>query len=259
MPRSSIVLALASLAVVAGPLAAQTDAPSRFELEARLWATAPSGQVQAIEGEFGTIVDLESDLGLDDDEAIEGRLTLRPSRRTKVYFAWTQMEFPGDEVLTRTIEFAGETFTLSTRILSLVDLEYGRAGFAWQFLGSRDGRFRLGPLVEVKGFRGEASVEAPDIPLVPAAAEEFEAAVGAAGAALDLEPSPRLQVFAEATVVVGADEGDATDLEVGVRFLLADKLALLGGYRSFSVDAEEGDDTLDLDLDGAFAGLQLRF
>lgn len=259
MSPRSIVAALVSLALAPALSAAQAESRPRFELEARAWAAAPSGDLQVIEGDFGTIIDLEADLGIEDDEAIEGRLTLRPSSRTKVYFVWTPLEFTGDTVLTRTIEFAGQTYTVSTRVLSLVDLEYGRAGFAWQFLGSDDGRWRLGPLVEIKGFRGEASLAAPDVPLSFDATEEFEAAVGAVGAVLDLEPAPRFHVFAEATVVVGADEGDATDVEAGLRFLLTDTFALVGGYRRFSVDAEEDDDTFQFDIDGAFAGLQLRF
>ncbi len=259
MIRAALALVLVAVVLSAAPALAQDDGGSRFELEARLWAAAPGGEVLVIADELGTTIDLESDLGLGDDEAFEGRLTLRPSRRTKVYFAWTQLEFAGDEVLTRTIEFGGETFTLSTRIASLVDFDYGRAGFAWQFLASDDGRLRFGPLVEVKGFRGEASLAAPDVPLLPAVTEEFEAAVGAAGAALDFEPSERFQVFAEGSVVVGQDEGDATDLEAGLRFLATSRLAVLGGYRTFSVDAQEDDDVLDIDFDGAFAGVQLRF
>lgn len=261
MSPRSVVVALVALTLAPALASAQAESGPRFELEARAWAAAPSGEVQAISQSVGTIIDLDADLGLEDDEAIEGRLTLRPSARTKVYFAWQRLEFAGDEVLTRTIEFAGQEFTLSTRIVSLLDLDYGRAGFAWQFLGSGDGRLRFGPLVEVKAFRGEASLAAPDVLqlLLLEATEEFEAAVGAAGAALDLEPSERLHLFAEATVVVAADEGDATDVEAGLRFLFADSLALVGGYRRFSVDAEEDDDTFDLDIDGAFAGVQLRF
>jgi hypothetical protein len=259
MSPRSIVAALVSLALVPALAGAQVESRPRLEIEARAWAAAPSGEIQAIEQSLGTIVDLESDLGLGEDETIEGRLILRPSGRTKVYFAWTRLEFSGDQVLTRTIEFSGQTFTPSTRVLSLVDLEYGRAGFAWQLFSSDDGRWRLGPLVEVKAFRGEASLAAPDVPLSFDATEEFEAAVGAAGAVLDLEPSPRFHVFAEATVVVGADEGDATDIEAGVRFLLTDTLALVGGYRRFSVDAKEDDDTFQFDIAGAFAGLQFRF
>ncbi|MGH9464642.1 MAG: hypothetical protein ACRD0X_03280 [Thermoanaerobaculia bacterium] len=257
--RRAPLAALVPLALAATPLVAQDADATRLELEARLWAAALSGEVQAVESDLGTIVDLESDLGLEDDEAIEGRLILRPSGRTRVHFAWARFDIAGDELLSRTIEFGGQTFTLTTRIVSAVDLDYGRAGFAWQFLGDDAGRWRLGPLVEVKGIRGEATLEAPDIPLLGPVTEEFEAAVGAAGAALDVEPSERLRVFAEATVVVGSDEGDATDFEAGLRFSLTDAFALVGGYRSFSVEAREEDDTLDVDFDGAFAGLQLRF
>ncbi len=262
-PRILVPLFLAIAGSLAAPAAfAQASEPPRIELEARLWSAEPSGDVRVVEGDLGTTIDLESDLGLEDDEALEGRLTFHPSRRTSVRLAWTNLTFSGDNVLSRTIEFNGETFTVATRVVSELDFDYGRVGFVWQFLGDEAGRFRFGPVVEAKGFRGEASIEAPDLldlGIEARESEEFEAAFGAAGLALDVEPTSRVHLFAEGTVVVAADEGDATDLEAGVRVLLVDQLAVTAGYRRFAIDAEEDDDDLDFDITGAFLGLNVRF
>lgn len=245
--------------LLGGAVAGSAQQGSNVELEARLWSAELSGTVEVREGGLGTTIDLESDLGIEEDEPLELRLTLRPSRRTQVRLAWTNLSFDGDEVLSRTVEFGGQTFTFSTRVVSQLDVDYARAGFAWQFLSSSDGTFRLGPLVEVKGFRGEASIEAPDLPFPAAASEELEGAFGAVGAVLDIEAGSRVQIFAEGTYVVEADDAEGTDFEAGLRVLLGRRLAAVVGYRSFSVEATEDDDAFDLDIEGPYAGLTLRF
>jgi hypothetical protein len=240
-------------------VAAGAQQPSRVELEARYWSADLSGSVEVLEAGQGTTIDLESDLGVETDEPIELRLTLRPSRRTQIRLAWTNFAFEGDNVLTRTIEFSGQVFTLSTRVVSQLDVDYARAGFAWQFLSNREGTFRLGPLVEVKGFRGEASIAAPDLPFPAEESEELEGAFGAFGAVLDIEAGRYVQVFAEGTYVVEADDAEGTDFEAGLRVLFNHRIAAVAGYRSFSVEAVEDDDDFDLEIEGPYVGLTLRF
>lgn len=257
MARRTLGSLFCMLLAVAASAPAQT--PSKVELEARYWAAGLSGTVEVLEAGQGTTIDLEDDLGVEDASPIELRLTLRPSRRTQVRLAWTNLSFDGDDVLSRTIEFAGRTYTLSTRVVSQLDVDYARAGFAWQFLSNREGTFRLGPLVEVKGFRGEASIAAPDLPFPAEESEQLEGAFGAVGAVLDVEAGRRVEIFAEGTWVVQADDAEGADLEAGVRVLVARRLAVVAGYRSFSVDATEDDDHFDLDIEGAWVGLAVRF
>jgi len=245
--------------LLGGGLAADAQQRSNVELEARYWLAEPSGTVEVHEGGLGTTIDLEGDLGIEEDEPVELRLTVRPSRRTQIRLAWTNLSFDGDNVLSRTIEFGGQTFSFSTRVVSHLDVDYARAGFAWQFLSNREGTFRLGPLVEVKGFRGEASIAAPDLPLPAEESEELEGAFGAVGAVLDIEAGRWVQIFAEGTYVLEADDAEGTDLEAGVRVLLGEHVSLVGGYRSFSVEAAEDDDDFDLDIEGPYAGVTLRF
>lgn len=258
MARRILVCAV-GLLLGGGLAAGAQQQQSNVELEARLWSAALTGTVEVREGGLGTTIDLEDDLGIEDDEPVELRLTLRPSRRTQVRLAWTNLSFDGDEVLSRTIEFGGQTFTFSSRVVSQLDVDYARAGFAWQFLSNRDGTFRLGPLVEVKGFRGEASIAAPELPFPAAESEELEGAFGAVGAVLDIEAGRWVQVFAEGSYVVEADDAEGTDLEAGIRVLFAERLAAVVGYRSFSVEAAEDDDEFDLDIEGPYVGLTLRF
>ena len=234
-------------------------AQDRFELEASFWEPDLAGGVRVLEQGVGQELDFGADLSLAAEGVTDVRVALRPSRRTEIRFARLPLSAAGDAVATRTLEFGGEVFTLSTRIVSRLELDYLRAGFAWQFLSSADGRFRAGPLLEVKGFTGDASLAAPELLLPVSVAEDFDAAFGSAGLAVDLEPSDRVHLFGELTVVVGADEGSQTDLEAGVRVKLTGPLAARVGYRSIRIDLADGDDRVDFDVEGAFFGVSLAF
>ncbi len=247
---------LVALAALALPQPAGT---ASLEFEGRYWAPELSGELEVQTRGVGTRVDLRADLGIQDNEFPEGRLTLRPTRKLKLRAAFMPLSYAGDAEVARTIRFAGETFRLDTRVVSDLDLDYGRVGLAWQFIGFGRGAFRLGPLIEAKVLRGEVALSAPDLPLTVSVSEEFEVAFASAGLALDIEPSSRLHLFAEATGSVGIDEGDLRDAEAGIRYRPFPRLWVLAGYRVFELEAEEGDDFLDIEIEGVFFGLELRF
>ncbi len=229
-----------------------------LEFEARYWAPDLNGEVEVQERGSGTRIDLKSDLGIDDSEFLEGRLTWRITRQLKLRAAVMPLSYSGSSNLVRTIEFAGQSFQIDTRLLSDLNLDYGRLGLAWQF-GAGDGAFRLGPIVEAKGFRGDAQLSAPEFLIPLSASEEFEAAFASAGLALDLEPTEKIHIFAEATVSIDTAEGDFTDAEVGVSYRPTAILGVTGGYRLIDVRVDDGDDYLEFDIEGLFLGLELRF
>ena len=230
------------------------------EFEARLWAPDLAGTARVDDGNGGTLIDLVSDLGFADDEAPEGRLIWRPTKRTSVRLDYASFELGGDARLDRTITFSGSTFRLDALVTSRLDLEFGGLGLAWQLISTRDGRVRLGPLVEARGLRGEAGISTDILGVVPLSArEEFELGFAAAGAVLDIEPTPKLQFSARWTTAVQADQGDLTDVEASLRYFPLDVLALTVGYRRLEIDFADRDERFDLDLDGPFFGGVLRF
>ncbi len=251
----SALLAIALAAVLPG--AASADG-AKVEIEGRLWSPDLGGDLRVEEQGAGTVIVLPDDLSIADEEFAEVRLTFHTTRRSKIRFAYVPMEYHGDGILSRTIRFGGQTFAFSTRVVSDLELEYARAGWAWQFLSFSDGDFRLGPLFEVKAFRGDAAILGPELSPPRSAAETFEAAFPSVGLALDAEPNRKVQVFVEVSGIFGIDEGELIDAEAGVRFLPTKHLALLAGFRTLSVEAEEDDDFLDVDIDGIYFGVSLR-
>lgn len=247
------------ITILAASLAISAEAGAEVALEARQWSPELTGRIRVDGSSLLDEIDLNNDLGLQDADGVEGRLLVRPSRRSLIRAGWVPLTMSGDQVVSRTIRFLDRDFDVSTRVESDLELEYGRLGFAWQFLSTSDGRFRIGPLVEVKAFRGTATLSAPDLPSPISRSEEFEVAFASAGLLMDLEPSERFQVFAEASVLVDDSQGELLDAEAGVRFFVVDKLALVAGFRRLEINAEDGNDLLDLELEGAFFGASVRF
>jgi hypothetical protein len=249
-----------AMPLIAWLVAAPALCAAGAEFEARLWAPDVSGVAQVGDGGAPTAIDLVSDLGLGDDETLAGRLIWRPTRRTFVRLDYSSFDFAGDARLDRPISFSGTSFQLEAQVASVLELEYGGLGLGWQLLSTSDGRLRLGPLVEARGLRGEARISADVLgTLTLDAREEFELGYAAAGLALDVEPSRRVHVYAVWTTTVQLDEGDLTDAELGLRFYPLDSLALTVGYRRLDIEARDGNEVYDLQLDGPFFGGVLRF
>lgn len=259
-PRSLIGRFLIGCLVIAWPVTVPALFASGVEFEARLWSPDLAGTASVGNGGNPTAIDLVADLGLADDEVPEGRLVWRPSRRTSVRLSYSSFDFAGDALLERTVTFSGSTFQIDARATSVLEVEYGRFGFAWQPLSTSDGRLRLGPLVEASGLRAEAGISSNVLGFLPVSASDtLEAAFGAAGIVLDAEPSRKLHLYAQWTASIETDEAELTDAEAGLRYYPIDNLALTVGYRRLEINATDGDNLIDLEFDGPFFGGVLRF
>ena len=77
-------------------------------VEARRWSPSLTGSAQAGDQTLGTFIDLESDLGLDPDDLLEGRLLVQLSRRNQLRLSYLKGGINGDRVSQRTISGRGQ-------------------------------------------------------------------------------------------------------------------------------------------------------
>lgn len=229
-----------------------------LELEARYWAPTLGGGGSATFEGVQVDLDLERDLGLDVDESLEGRLTIRPGAGFFLRGRFQNLSSAGTG--TADLDVVLGTVDLGLRVATdgVLDFEYANLALGWQY-ESPQGKVRIGPFAEAKGVRGDASIRLSALGQSVQFADDFEGAFGAVGGLVEIQPTSRFQVFAEVSVLVEGDDADLTEAEAGLRFFATETLGLGVGYRSLQIDGTIDDIPLDLEFEGGFASLVLRF
>jgi hypothetical protein len=88
-----------------------------LKFEGRYWFTDLDGTLKVTErGVQGSNIDLTDDLGVDDEDFWEARITLEMGKH-RLRYGFVRLDWDGDEILTETITFGGETFTVSSRVI----------------------------------------------------------------------------------------------------------------------------------------------
>lgn len=241
----ALALSLLFLPAAAGALG--------LELEARYWAPDLSGSAHL--EDFPDIgLDVGELLGMSADAVPEARLTFRPflgifARGT--YSAFSNSGEVGFDVGDLPID-------LDARITSSLDFDYFRLGLGWQFVTPKK-TLRIGPYVEAKGLSGDASIGVDSSFGDFSESESFEAVFGSIGGLLEIQPTDKFQIFADASVLVGEDDADFLDAELGARFYPIYMVGIGLGYRVIEVDGLVDNLEMNLDFKGFFASAVLRF
>ena len=249
-----ITLLVAALLVLLAP---DRTVAQIVDVEGRYWFTELDASTRVESGSIpGTRLDFGQDLDLDDANIPEIRLTFATGLNSKLRLAYLQGNFDGETTLGQSIQFSGTTFGASTRVDTDLDLYYGRIGWTWQF-PVVPGKFRIGPLVEVKGLVIDATIRSRTTGFRESAL--LPMAFPTVGAMLSVTPISALDIFAEVSGMTFGSYGHIVDAEAGVRFIPIRFLTLSAGYRVFDVRVEHDDDFAKLRLTGPFIGASVRF
>jgi hypothetical protein len=226
--------------------------------EARYWRpTLESEIVATAAGLQGDRIDPVDTLGVDEEQNVfEGRAGLTFLGRHKLRLGYLPLSFDGDRVLSQDINFQGQTFTASTRVITDLDVKILRAGYEFDFFKTPVGY--LGVLLEVHYFDGEARLR--DSAGGTDETVDFRVPIPVIGLTFRAYPITRiLTVGAEVVGIAAGDKGHYLDGEVSVTLSPWPFVELTGGYRVIDLHGEEGDDEIDLRLHGPFASLTIRF
>jgi hypothetical protein len=227
------------------------------EFEGRYWMTNLSAEAKVTQAGKGTDIDLKSDLGLADKNFPYGRFTFFVSPNHRLTLSYTPINFKTDSTINRTVEFDGQTYTADTRVVAALDLQYFRFGWAYQFVNLEGGKFKFGTLVGVKGVQGDVSLAAPDLAIDNA--WKFTAWLPTLGLAMDINPTPFLNIFAEISGLPAGQYGTIWEAEAGIKFIPFKNFSISGGYRMVDIDGRNDPDYAKVKLGGPFVGLSLRF
>jgi hypothetical protein len=229
-----------------------------LKLEGRYWFTDLDGTLKVTEGGVqGTDIDLTDDLGVDDEDFWELRIILEMGKH-RLRYGFIRLDWDGDEILTKTITFGGETFTVSSRVVTDLDIDYHRLGYIYDLIDTLGNRLSL--ILEVKYFDIDASLEAPSVVPAIVESETLDAPVPTVGLAFELGLPFLLNFGGEVTGITAGKYGYLVDAEAAINFNPLPMLTISGGYRYFKLEAEDDDDfELDLDLQGPFLTLRVGF
>ncbi|MDY6828974.1 MAG: TIGR04219 family outer membrane beta-barrel protein [Pseudomonadota bacterium] len=250
--RRAVTLALAGVAATALPVTSQADMILGVFAGAALWQQELSGEFS----DSSTVIDVGDDLGIDDDSnatfyvALEHFVPLIPNIRVER----NEIELSGSQVLTRTIDFGGNTYLATDRVQSDIDLGHFDFILYYELL---DNWVSLDLGLDVKWFDGEIVLRS--------------AASGEASEALE-SPVPMLYAKASLSLpftgwTLAADlrgigySGDSfTDSKAFVAYEGGYGLGFELGYRRLELDVDDLDDVMvNLTVDGAYGAITYHF
>ena len=232
---------------------------SAFELGVRgsYWFPKMSGVVRVDNaGITGTELDLENDLGIDSKSfpIIE---VFAGIGKHHLSMAFYKLDYDGDSVLTKDVNFNGELFHANERIVSsltydnydlmyrydLIDLENFLAG------GS------LGLVARMMVFDGSASMASANV----TTKENFTAPIPMLGANFHVG---LLKDIIEARVLatgIGYHDSTAFDGQAEISFTPFPFVDIHGGYRYLKIDVDQDNVTFNFDNSGVYVAVTVSF
>ena len=244
----------AAVAIFAFPLFAQNS----MDFVGRYWIPQMASRIRVEQNGFGTDIDAQRDLGMEDTNFPSGGFLWRRGR-SRLRFDYTPIDYTGDQVVTRTIVFGGTQYLVSTRVVSELEVRHLELSWAYQLIRAGQGRFRIGPMIETDGFLMRGSLAAPNAPGAPRQLETLDAGLPAAGLAMDIQPHRRVDIYAQAAGMQVGSYGYFVGSDSGVLIRAAKYLLLTAGYRTFNLHLENSPDFARMRLRGPFVGAGIRF
>jgi hypothetical protein len=221
-----------------------------LDLEGRYWSPDMSSRLRVERNGIGTDIDAKADLGMSDTNFPQGGFTLQYGRN-RVRFLYTPIEYSGDQTMTRTVTFSGTQYTVGTRVVSDLEAKHLQLNWAYQFIRAKDGKFRLGPMVEADGFLLHGSLAAPAFSVIQK--EDLSAGLPTVGLAMDINPVRMIDIYGEAAGMKVGDYGYFVSSDAGVKVRIR-HLLFMAGYRTFNLHVENSNDFAHLRLRGPFVG-----
>ncbi|GAB4168478.1 MAG: hypothetical protein Tsb0017_27420 [Geothermobacteraceae bacterium] len=220
---------------------------------------SPEGKVAVDQLSINDQIDLETDLGFDDSENyfVEAAVQFGDFR---FGLAYVPLEFEGTGVLTRSINFNGQTFDANAATTSDVTIDLLDAGLTWYLVNVDDlpVRVQVGPELSVKVVQAEATLRGEVGGLAATETESVDAPVPTIGARARIGFSDLLSVTGRVGYLE-YDDNSLLDADAQVEFSPIPMVGIFGGYRYLDVDVDEQGVFIDATFSGPYAGAFVRF
>jgi hypothetical protein len=254
--KKILMLWLITLTIMATALPAQG-----FEAGVRgyYWFPSIDGDIKYSDNSLeGTKLDLEDDLGFDDEYYPVGEVFLGLGDH-HLSFSFYRADYDGRETLNQDIEFGGETFPAGDRIKSSLDYDVYDLAYQYDVLDLENvlAGFSLGLVGKVKVLDLEAEIRSETTG--QSETEDYTVPVPMLGLNFHLGI---LADILEARVLatgMGYWDGYMVDAQAELSFTPIPYVDIHAGYRTFFVDVDTNDLELNYNTSGLYGGISVVF
>ncbi len=229
----------------------------RVEVQGRYWIPDLEGNAIVNDRNQSTNIDFDSDLDIENENIPEARLLWHTGPYSSIRATYLRVDYGGDTNLSRTIVFDGQTYPVTSRIVSDMELQYFSLGWNWNLVHLDEDRFKAGIILEAKGIAADMSLDAPNLGI--SESEQFVGGAPTPGASMEYTAFNTVNLFAEITGLPAGHYGHFFDAQAGVKWIPQQNVAVTAGYRVIDVKVRYKDDRGDLQLKGPFFGVDVRF
>lgn len=248
MATRTSLLACALLALTL-PAAAQEQLPPAERYHLRLeylwWSPQPAGLLQkGFSDREGTLVDVETDLGLQQSSANTLRGALRLGTSWKLRGSWAPIDFRGDQAAPRGFDYGTAVVQPGNEVRTSVKGNYGTAELEWDFLKRPEGF--AGLLFGARLF--DIDTLLLNVDTEDRVAETRRLPIPTVGLAGRMYVGRHFSVEGELSGLTLGDRGHVWEWMVAARVHLTERLAGTGGYHRLALEGRNDRDYLKFDL-----------
>ena len=238
------------------------DKRRKAEFEVRYWFARPRLSARVSDTIGGTPVNGLAGIDLDATNMPEPRFAGYITRANKIRVDYLKMSTQGNAgdisvQIPGLDPFFGDSLGLDSLATAKLDIQQLRVGYAFQGFNINN-KVRLGPLVEVRGYKFNALVTSPTQAFT-AINEEYYAGMVTAGADIKIAPTPRMEIDSVISAIHLGGLGRVVDVDTSAKWFFHKNVAAQGGYRFLRLQVEDQSNLGELRIHGPFAGIAFRF
>ena len=227
-----------------------------FSLKVGYIQLNPDGQFSVTaDGLTGTVIDVDDDLRLDDSDEIflDAGLQLGSFRLSLSYLP---VSSSGSGLLSRDIDFNGQTFPVNSQINSDLEIDIYEAGVAWYLVNLDDlpARIQLGPELSVKYIDASVAIADPST----STSDSVQIPLPTVGLRGRVAFADFVGITARGNYM-GYSDNSLLDVDAQIELSPIPLVGVYLGYRYLDVDFDEDDVVIDVTFDGPYAGALFRF
>lgn len=217
----------------------------------------PEGSIVVSDHGFGSRLDVDNDLHLDDSEELLAELGLQwgDSRLT---FSYLPIEFSGSGRIPFSGSYAGQDFNTGDQISSSVKLDLYDVGYTYYLINIDDLpiRFQLG--IELSLKVADLEVEFSDSTTQFSESDSLLVPLPTIGLRSRIALADLVGLSARAGYLE-YDDNSILDADIQLDFSPVPNAGLFVGYRFFDLDVDDQDLYVSIEISGPYAGLIIRF